>query len=145
MVTWNSFKGHSWDKTHAQHNSCSQEPNTKCYCFAKGTEQSNHSIIPICQCLAQPSSEKLPVEVDANIYRESQLIKSQWGWKTPRKQDLLNKTGLTHTWTQRRWHLHNACTGLSQMESQHWEREWTQILTPTQKISPTDNNSQRKN
>lgn len=37
----------------------------------------NDSVIPTCQCLAQQLSEKLPVEVDANTYREPQLVSAQ--------------------------------------------------------------------
>lgn len=38
--------------------------------------------------------------------------KSQREWKTPRKQDFLNTTGLTHIWTHRDGsHRHKVCTG----------------------------------
>lgn len=45
---------------------------TKYYCSAKGTWQSNDSIILIDWCIAQPSSEKLSTVVCWNKYRDPQ-------------------------------------------------------------------------
>jgi hypothetical protein len=68
-----------------------------------------------------PWAPPLPRAPETFKKRREKDCKSQWRWRTPRKQGLPNIAGLRHMWPQRHGgSMHRACTGLSQVGSQTW-------------------------